>query len=217
MSKVKPIGTIEGSARDQLLAAASQIMTERGAFDVSLSEIALKSGLNSALVKYYFGNKSGLLMALLRKIIVPINKDLDHLLTLPVSAREKMRIHISAIVNTCYKFPYINRLMHHMLAEDPELFGPMIAEEFSRPVADAQRRILEDGVREGLFRPVDPVLFYFQVVGACDQLFFARFQLEYVFGRTSIDEQMKRDFIDHLCGTVFNGILAKPGAHADDH
>ena len=40
-------------------------MREGDTVDVSLSELSKQSGLNSALVKYYFGNKAGLLKALL--------------------------------------------------------------------------------------------------------------------------------------------------------
>ena len=52
-------------ARDQLIEAASQIMREGDTIDLSLSELSLRAGLNSALVKYYFGNKNGLMLALL--------------------------------------------------------------------------------------------------------------------------------------------------------
>jgi hypothetical protein len=43
-----------GSARDLLLAAASAVMREGDLVDISLSELSLRSGLNSALVKYYW-------------------------------------------------------------------------------------------------------------------------------------------------------------------
>ncbi|MEG2314496.1 hypothetical protein, partial [Brevundimonas sp.] len=49
------------SARDQLLDATGILMTEQRTIDISLAEIAERSNLNSALVKYYFGSKNGLL------------------------------------------------------------------------------------------------------------------------------------------------------------
>ena len=58
------LNTLPG-ARAQLLDTASAIMREGDVVDISLSELSLRSGLNSALVKYYFGNKAGLLKALL--------------------------------------------------------------------------------------------------------------------------------------------------------
>ena len=52
---------------ERLLVAASELMIERSSIEVSLSDIAQKSGVNAALVKYHFGNKDGLLLALLSR------------------------------------------------------------------------------------------------------------------------------------------------------
>ena len=43
------------STRDSLLAAASALMRSRDTLSVSISDIAAEAGVNSALVKYYFG------------------------------------------------------------------------------------------------------------------------------------------------------------------
>lgn len=200
------------STREQLLNAAAELMTERRSTDVSLSDIAAKSGLNSALVKYYFGNKSGLMLALLRKAMGPGMEQLRHLPDMDLSPLQKLRVHISGMVKTYFHDPYINRLMHQLLAEDPLTFGPIIAEEFSKPVAEAQRKILEEGARSGLFRPVDPLLFYFHVVGACDQLFFGRYQLEDVFGVDHISDELRQAFVEHLFSVVTSGILVRSEA-----
>lgn len=196
--------------RDQLLIAAGQLMTERGSTEVSLSEIAQKSGLNSALVKYYFGNKSGLLMALLRKALAPSMEQLRHLASMPISPQAKLRIHISGMVNNYFRYPFVNHLMHQMLAEDATFYGPLIAEEFGKPVAEAQKEILESGMAAGCFRGVDPVLFYFHIVGACDQLFYGRYQLQHIFSVDEVDEALKRQYVDHLYGITLNGISSDP-------
>lgn len=203
-------GSPDIGTRDQLLIAAGELMIERGLTDVSLSDIAARSGLNSALVKYYFGNKAGLMVALLRKVLGPAMLQLAHLSATDLPPQDKLRIHISGMVNIYFHYPYVNRLMHRLLAEDSNVFGPLIAQEFSKPVADAQKRILEEGIATGIFRPVDPMLFYFHIVGACDQLFFGRYQLEHVFGTMSISDALKRRFVDHLYSVALEGIILRP-------
>ena len=82
-------------ARELLLETASQIMREGDQVDISLSELSLRSGLNSALVKYYFGNKAGMLRALLDRDMVTIIRSVDALLAKDAMSPEaKLRRHI---------------------------------------------------------------------------------------------------------------------------
>ena len=83
----------------KLLVAAGDLMIERNTTDVSLSEIAQKSGVNAALVKYHFGNKDGLLLALLARDAAAEMSNLAFVLDQPISPTEKMRRHIAGIIN----------------------------------------------------------------------------------------------------------------------
>lgn len=197
------------ATRDLLMQAAGELMIERGSVDISLSDIAQRSGLNSALVKYYFGGKNGLLLELLRTVLGPPMAELAPLLDMPMSAPEKLRIHISGVVNSYFKYPYVNRLMHYLLAEDQEEFGRVIADEIARPLADAQASILRQGVEEGVFRETDPMLFYFHLIGACDHLFYGAYILRHVFSVEAVNADLKRRYVDHLYNVVLEGITAR--------
>ena len=64
---------------------------------------------------------------------------------------------------------------------------------------------------EGAFRPVDPMLFYFSAVGACDQMFSARGVLKAVYGVDQIDERLRRAFVSHTVALLTTGVVARPG------
>src|SRR5438045_7015888 len=87
----------KNSTADKLLRAASELMIERKSIEVSLSDIAQKSGVNSALVKYHFGNKDGLLLALLARDAATDLANLDYLMAQRISPTAKMRLHIAGI------------------------------------------------------------------------------------------------------------------------
>ena len=76
-------------------------------------------------------------------------------------------------------------------------------------VDNAQRKILEEGLASGDFRPVDPMMFYFTAIGACDQLFTASFALKTVFGGVELDDDFRRSFIDHTASVIIAGIAAR--------
>jgi AcrR family transcriptional regulator len=107
----------KNTTAEKLLVAASELMIERSSIDVSLSDIAQKSGVNAALVKYHFGNKDGLLLALLARDAATEVANLEYLLAQPISPTEKLKLHIGGIIRAYRRFPYMNRLIHYLLHE----------------------------------------------------------------------------------------------------
>src|SRR4249919_795111 len=88
----------KNTTADKLLVAASALMIERSSIDVSLSDIAQKSGVNAALVKYHFGNKDGLLLALLARDAANEVANLEYLLEQPITPTAKLKLHIGGII-----------------------------------------------------------------------------------------------------------------------
>src|SRR5260221_3122724 len=88
----------KNTTAEKLLVGASELMIERSSIEVSLSDIAQKSGVNAALVKYHFGNKDGLLLALLARDAPTEMSQLENLLGQPISPNSKLRLHIGGII-----------------------------------------------------------------------------------------------------------------------
>src|SRR5665647_1012943 len=60
----------------RILAAAQDILAERGYAELTMTAISQQSGVNRALVSYYFGGKAGLLAALVETLF--LNSDVGY-------------------------------------------------------------------------------------------------------------------------------------------
>lgn len=202
-------GESSGSARDLLLAAASAVMREGDLVDISLSELSLRSGLNSALVKYYFGNKAGLLTALLDRDMAEIVRSVDALVAKDdMLPQDKLRRHISRCIDTYYRYPYLNRLLMRLVRDSDEAEAERIADKYLRPLSRAYDQLIGEGVRSGVFRPIDSQLFYFTMSGAADRFFSARLVLRHCFGQDSLTEELRDRYREHTVDLIMAGILA---------
>lgn len=203
-------GAAPAGARDLLLETASQIMREGDLVDISLSELSLRSGLNSALVKYYFGNKAGLLNALLDRDMVAIVKSVDALVAKDdMSPEAKLRRHISKVIDTYYQVPYLNRLTMRLVRESNPEEAQRIADEYMTPLYKAYSRLIKAGVKDGTFRPINPQLFYFTVTGACDRFFSARLVIKHCFDQDTLTEELRDAYREHTIDIIMAGILAR--------
>ncbi len=194
-------------ARDQLIEAASQIMREGDTIDLSLSELSLRAGLNSALVKYYFGNKNGLMLALLDRDMGNIVLSLGALLAKDMPPEDKLRIHIGAVIDTYYAFPYLNRLLMRMVRDSAPVEAARIADLYLKPISKVYDALIAEGVKAGKFRKLDPQFFYFTVTGAADRFYSSRLVLRHCYNQDDFNENMRDAYREHSIDLIMRGLL----------
>lgn len=199
----------ERVTRAQLLEAASAVMIEQGTPDVSLQAIAGKAGVTAPLVKYYFGSKDGLLLALAQRDTGRALEQVHELMGMDLDPRERLRLHIVAIVRTYALHPYLNGLLNLLLKDEKTASAQAIRGSFIVPLTSAQARMLRQGARAGVFRSIDTSMFYFMVVGACQYIFSTRVAVNHLLNGAPVDEKMTRAYADAVVDFVFNGILSE--------
>ena len=82
-----------------------------------------------------------------------------------------------------------------------------LADSYLKPLLNAYDALIGEGVAKGVFRPVDPQLFYFTVIGAADRFFSARLVLKHCSDTDVLDEALRDRYRAHLNDFVVAGIL----------
>ncbi|KCZ96994.1 TetR family transcriptional regulator [Hyphomonas polymorpha PS728] len=196
----------ERSGREMLLEAAGELMSEIGSIDVSLHQIAKRAGVTAPLVKYHFGSKDGLLLALAQRDTAQSIKQLTELMAMNLDPATKLRVHIQGIIRTYSRFPYLNRLLEHFL-DDPEAEGTrQIWSSFLLPLIEAQKQIITAGIAAGQFREVDYKYVYFLINGACQYIFSTRITLREMIGEKKVGQELAREYAAFAAETVLRGM-----------
>lgn len=208
-AKAAPGGRPRGGVdrKEQLLSAAASLMIEGDTIEVSLADVASRAGMNVALVKYYFGNKEGMLLALAMRESEKIISEFRALMAMTdLSPLDKLKRHLAGQMTIYFRFPYLDRLLRALLRDAGSESGRIIVDTYIRPVCDAQAELLDQAHRDGLIRRTDPKLFYFASAGACEYLFSARATLKHVFGIDEIDAELARRHAEATADLIIRGL-----------
>jgi TetR/AcrR family transcriptional repressor of bet genes len=89
---------MEPLRRRALIDATLNAVGERGSLDVTMSEIAARAGVSSALAHHYFGAKDDLLLATMRHLLIALHRE-----AVPALAAAQMpRERIDAVVTVSF-------------------------------------------------------------------------------------------------------------------
>ncbi len=199
------------SARDAVLKAARELLSEHEGPRFSLAAVAERSGRNIALVSYHFGGKDQMLLSILREDQQALRLPLEKLAAAEIDPVAKLGRHLSGMVEVHARRPYLTALTHELLRRGDAATREIVTTEVVRPVIEFQRKLLEEGVAAGVFRPVDPFSFYLNTVGAIDMLFSARATLQFGFGERSSDPALRARFVRETLALILHGVSAHPG------
>jgi TetR/AcrR family transcriptional regulator len=147
---------IEGDPRDEILAVASRLFSERGVAATTMAEIARRSGLQQSSVYHYFGNKEqvlGAIVAEANRAPLELVKRIRADGATPVVQLYRI---IRADVAALCALPYDLNELHRLAARDPKTFARYWKER--EQLHGAVAEVVREGVEAEELREVDAQL-----------------------------------------------------------
>jgi TetR/AcrR family transcriptional regulator len=201
----RPVGS-----RGALLAAATELFAAEGFDGVSVSAIAEKAGVNKAMISYHFGGKRDLYVAILAATFQEIVTDVERIAGSPGPAPQVLREIIAAIGETATdRHPHFCTMMLREVLTGGRQMATEVMAQPARVLAAVQR-VVERGVREGAFRPVDPLLTHLSLVGGLVFFFAtARFRQRVIRDRLHREPPDGATYVKHLQDLVIEGLATR--------
>jgi TetR/AcrR family transcriptional regulator len=200
------------ATREALLAAGTELFAARGYDGVPVAAIAAKAGVNKAMISYHFGGKRRLYLAIVSATFAEIVAGVERLAESSRPAPEVLRELVAMVGQMATRrHPHFCTMMLREVVAGGAHLEPELVEQPAR-VLGAVQRIVARGVREGDFRPVDPLLTHLSLVGSLVFFFATAPFRERVLAarRPAVTPPEPAAYVKHMQDLLTHGLAAGP-------
>jgi TetR/AcrR family transcriptional regulator len=196
------------STEEKIFDAAQKVFIEKGFNGSRMEEIAKEAGINKSLLHYYYRTKEKLFGAIFGKVA---NLFMPRILTFIESDAplfEKIEYFIDTYIDLIMKNPYIPNFIISEINRNPEQVGNIIAEATGILKHDTFARfsiIIEDEIKKGTIRPIQPEQLIVNIIGLCIFPFVAKPILQSILFKN--DKKLYQEFIQGRKKEVYNFII----------
>lgn len=183
--------------RREIFNAAVDTFIEKGFLETSMREIAELAGMGKSSLYDYFSNKDEILVFMMENATEYISLKAERINAQPISAEKRLRqiieMHLAFIVKykkLFYLFSYEGRRMSQESQQR--------VQKGRYAYQDMLRGLVKEGMREGTFRDVDPLL-------AARMLINTMIPVVYTSRPTGTPQEMMQETLD----IFINGIIKK--------
>lgn len=210
-SKGRPSGPDESVGRAALISSTRLLLKTLPPAKVTRDEIAKFAGVNPALIRYYFGDKSALLTAVVEEISQENLARLRDEIAQEDSATEKLRRRVKLLLRMHMENPYYHQLIFEQLWHGQTAEQRRLSRELVIPYFEEFRTLLQQGVDDGELAEVEPRFLHVAVIGLCELFINAPYMLKELFGLKAVKADFAATYGDFVVDLLINGIGAKDG------
>lgn len=163
----RPNKSAPAVGREVLIAATRELMKSVPPGQITRLDIARAAGVDPNLIRYYFGDKSALLVAAVLQAGAELRERQTRGYAEGTSTRDKIRRRIFILLETLYQDPSLHHLIIERVIHSKSNAARQLRHDLVYRTCDELAAVIEEGVAAGEFRRVDHRHLFLATVGAC--------------------------------------------------
>ncbi len=206
-------------SRAAILEAAAREFAEHGIAGARTDAIAREAGVNKALLYYYFKDKDTLYAAVLDNAFAGLKKSVFQVLDGDLPPRAKMLAYAGAYFDFVASNQLYPRLMQREMMAAKEGHSQhieKIIKNYFRPIFERVGGLIQQGISDGEFRPVNPAQFIPSMVAMTIFYFSSAPVMQKIVGFNPLTPERiaerRAAVLDFISAALFRPPVASQGA-----
>ncbi len=207
----RPAGSVNGAGAQDLIAATRALLARNPTIKLTRLEISRAAGVDPGLVRYYFKNLDGLLIAVLKEMLEESFSEVAALADEGGDPADQLRRRIETFIRFRGRNPYFDKLFTEYILHGETSWGAETLEVITRSGLDEFRTLVADGRASGIFRSDFDERFLYMIFVASWDFFFrsATPLFPLLFGKEGRQEELVEPYAAFITNLILRGIEKK--------
>jgi AcrR family transcriptional regulator len=198
----RPVAAGAPDAKEALVKAARRLLESHIPSQVTNSMIAREAGADPALIRYYFGDRASLLLAVVDELMASVREPRP---AEPMTADQFLRWRVSATLRFSRTARSVQRIMIDELAEAASPAVRDAVRQGNQYLVDRYSDILKHEVG-GEVVDVDPLFLHVAMIGACEFFTAAQAVIRPLADPEIDPKTLAAQYEDFVCNLFLNGL-----------
>jgi TetR/AcrR family transcriptional regulator len=209
----RPPAGEQGVGREALIDKTCELLRELPPNRVTRAEVARHTNVDPSLIRYYFHDRSSLLIAAAERLSSQFGSMLEEETKRAGDGAEGMlRARVAAVLKFEITYPFFHRLLLEEVMTSKAPAAKKLLSQLTERGLTAYHSILNGGVKSGLMRKVDPAFLFLAVIGMCEFFVSGMPMLKLAHGGKVDPRAAGERYGDFVSDLVLNGLSANGAA-----
>lgn len=204
----RPAAGEERVGREALVDKTCELLRTLPPNRVTRAEVARYTNVDPSLIRYYFRDRSSLLVAAAQELTARFLKTVEEeSAKSDGTADGRLRACVAAHIAFEIDSPFFHRLLVEEVVTSRTPAAKKLLNEITEKAIGMYESILNAGSRQGTLRRVDPVLLFITIAGICEFFVSGQPIIEHASGKKVDPAALGSRYRDLVSGLLLEGLL----------